>query len=210
MAGVATTAARASALCRQAIAEARRCSAADQVARPDKRVSRCSARSASAGDKGRRCGEFARRSRSTSAASPLPDDFQAHYNRGVVLYRSGERAAAAASYERAIALEPKLAAGHSALGVVESEAGRHEAALRHLEQAISLAPENPEFHNNLGLALDRAQRSDERYPASTPRLLASHDRRRVVQPRRRAAPARPLRRCARERRPRARGRSRRR
>ncbi|HEY2186952.1 MAG TPA: tetratricopeptide repeat protein [Caldimonas sp.] len=90
-----------------------------------------------------------------------PDDFQAHYNRGVVLYHRGDGAAAAASYERAIALAPQLAAGYSALGVVRSEAGAHEAALKHLAHAVAIEPGNAEFHNNLGLGLDRAQRPAE-------------------------------------------------
>ncbi len=165
MAGVAATAERALALCREGrFAEAKALlEPLTQLARPDKRVLallgavclQLGDRATGAGDLARALAFYAR------SIAVRPDDFQAHYNRGVVLYRSGERAAAAAAYERAIALEPKLAAGHSALGVVESEAGRHDAALGHLEQAISLAPENPEFHNNLGLSLDRAQRSDE-------------------------------------------------
>ncbi|HEX4235203.1 MAG TPA: tetratricopeptide repeat protein [Caldimonas sp.] len=87
-----------------------------------------------------------------------PDDFQVHYNRGVVLYHRGEGLAAAASYERALALAPGLAAGHSALGVVQSEADAHGAALENLARAVAIEPGNAEFHNNLGLGLDRAQR----------------------------------------------------
>ena len=165
MAGVAATAERALALCREGrFAEAKALlEPLTQLARPDKRVlALLGAVCLQLGDRATGAGDFARALAFYERSIAVrPDDFQAHYNRGVALYRSGERAAAAAAYERAIALEPKLAAAYSALGVVESEAGRHDAALRHLEQAISLAPENPEFHNNRGLALDRAQRSDE-------------------------------------------------
>ncbi len=90
-----------------------------------------------------------------------PGHFQAHYNKGVVLYQAGEAAAAAACYEQAIVLEPALAAAHSALGVVRSEAGEHEAALRSHDRAIALAPAAADLRNNRGLALDRAHRLDE-------------------------------------------------
>src|SRR5664279_3535098 len=49
-----------------------------------------------------------------------PDNVQAHYNRGVVLYRSGRTADAAASYRAAIVLEPRLGDAHSALGVAQA------------------------------------------------------------------------------------------
>jgi len=87
-----------------------------------------------------------------------PDDFEAHFNRGVVLYHARDPAGAAASYRRALELAPQLAAAHSALAVVQSESGAHAQALANHARAVALEPGNPELHNNRGLALDRAQR----------------------------------------------------
>jgi predicted O-linked N-acetylglucosamine transferase (SPINDLY family) len=152
---------RALALCRQGrLADARALlEPLARVDRPDRRVvallaAVCVQLGDAAAGAGDLTGALACYERSIAVR---PDDFQAHYNRGVVLYHRGDGAAAAASYERALALAPGLAAGYSALGVVQSEAGAHDAALKNLAQAVAIEPGNAEFHNNLGLGLDRAQ-----------------------------------------------------
>jgi predicted O-linked N-acetylglucosamine transferase (SPINDLY family) len=162
VAGVAATVERARALCRQGrFAEAR------AVLEPfaagaalDRRVA------ALLGEACLRLGDAAARAGDVAAAlacyersvAMRPDDFEVHFNRGVVLYHAGDSAGAATSYRRALALAPQLAAAHSALGVVASETGAHEEALASHATALALEPGNPELHNNQGLALDRAQR----------------------------------------------------
>ena len=162
MAGVAATVEHARALCRQnRFAEAR--SLLEPFATGavvDRRVA------ALLGETCLRLGDAAARGGDVAVAltcyersvAMRPDDFEAHFNRGIVLYHSGDRAGAAASYRRALALAPQLAVAHSALGVVESESGAHGTALASHARAVALEPGNPELHNNLGLALDRAQR----------------------------------------------------
>jgi len=165
VAGVAATTERALALCRQGrFADAK--SLLEPLAgveRPDQRILKLlGAVCLQLGDRAAGGGDFAGALACYERSIAVrPDDFQAHYNRGVVLYHAGDAAAAAAAYERAIALRPDLAAAHSALGVVQSEAGAHEAALLNHARAVALDAGNPEFHNNHGLALDRAQRPAE-------------------------------------------------
>ena len=162
MAGVAATVERARALCRQGrFAEARALlEPLAAGAEPDRRVA------ALLGEACLRLGDVAARAGNAAAALECyarsialrPDGFEAHFNRGVLLFHAGDSAAAAASYRRALELEPRLAAAHSALGVVQSEAGAHDEALASHARALALEPTNPELHNNHGLALERAQR----------------------------------------------------
>jgi protein O-GlcNAc transferase len=162
VAGVAATVERARALCRQGrFAEARAVLEPFAAgAAPDRRVA------ALLGEACLRLGDAAARAGDVAAAlacyersvAMRPDDFEVHFNRGVVLYHAGDSAGAATSYRRALALAPQLAAAHSALGVVASESGAHAEALASHARALALEPGNPELHNNQGLALDRAQR----------------------------------------------------
>ena len=162
MAGVAATVERARALCRQGrFAEARALlepfAASGSL---DRRVAALLGEAClRLGDVAARGGDVARALACYERSVALrPDDVEAHFNRGVVLYHAGDAAGAAASYRRALALAPQLAAAHSALGVVESESGAHDEALASHSHAVALAPDNPELHNNHGLALERAQR----------------------------------------------------
>lgn len=61
-----------------------------------------------------------------------------HFNAGVVLLRDKKVEPAAASFRRAVELEPGLARGWSVLAMIEMEAGKHAEALEHADRAIAL------------------------------------------------------------------------
>ena len=162
MAGVSATVEHARALCRQGrFAEARALLEPFAAgATLDRRVAALLGETClRLGDAAARTGDVARALACYERSIAVrPDDFEAHFNRGVVLYHAGDAAGAAASYRRALALAPELAAAHSALGVIASESGVHDEALASHARAVALEPTNPELHNNHGLALDHAQR----------------------------------------------------
>jgi predicted O-linked N-acetylglucosamine transferase (SPINDLY family) len=78
-----------------------------------------------------------------------------HNNLGEAYRALGRTAEAQACYERALALDPALAAAHYNLGLVQS-ASQPSAAQGHYLQAIRLQPNFAAAHNNLGNLL-RAQ-----------------------------------------------------
>ena len=63
--------------------------------------------------------------------------------------------------ERAIAVDPNLAAGHTVLGYIHHDAGRNEDAVRELKRAMELAPTNPEAPRKLAEIYKSAGRFDE-------------------------------------------------
>jgi len=75
-----------------------------------------------------------------------------HYNIGLAKWALGQRAEAAAHWERALALNPDFAQAHMNLGNALREDGRTADAVMHLRRALQLQP-SPFAHNNLGLAL---------------------------------------------------------
>jgi 2-polyprenyl-3-methyl-5-hydroxy-6-metoxy-1,4-benzoquinol methylase/Flp pilus assembly protein TadD len=85
-------------------------------------------------------------------ALAIGEDPNLHYNIGLAKWALGERVAAVAHWQRAIALHPNFAQAHMNLGNALREEGRIEDALPHLRQALHLQP-SPFAHNNLGLAL---------------------------------------------------------
>jgi 2-polyprenyl-3-methyl-5-hydroxy-6-metoxy-1,4-benzoquinol methylase/Tfp pilus assembly protein PilF len=85
-------------------------------------------------------------------ALAIAEDPNLHYNIALAKWGLGERVAAVAHWQRAIALHPNFAQAHMNLGNALREAGRIEEALPHLRQALHLQP-SPFAHNNLGLAL---------------------------------------------------------
>ncbi|MSP60251.1 MAG: tetratricopeptide repeat protein [Myxococcales bacterium] len=63
-------------------------------------------------------------------------------------------AAAAASYRRALELDPALAAAHTNLGNLAHREGHRGEAREHYERALALDPEQPEARYNLANLLD--------------------------------------------------------
>jgi predicted O-linked N-acetylglucosamine transferase (SPINDLY family) len=82
-----------------------------------------------------------------------PRNFAAHINQGNALLALRRPAAAAASYEQAVAVRPDQAAAHSGRGKALFELQRHEDAIASYDQAIALAPDHAATHFERGRAL---------------------------------------------------------
>lgn len=66
-----------------------------------------------------------------AALRHCPDSALLHYNRGIALDHQGRLAEAADSYERSLALDPKLADAHYNLAKLHQQTGDERGALRH-------------------------------------------------------------------------------
>jgi tetratricopeptide (TPR) repeat protein len=77
----------------------------------------------------------------------------AHYNLGLLEHRAGNRAAAFEHYQKALAINPRLAKALGNLGVYYMEAGQTRAALKQFRMAVESDPSLPDPHNNLGTLL---------------------------------------------------------
>jgi tetratricopeptide (TPR) repeat protein len=97
----------------------------------------------------------------TEAVKYRPADPVAHLNLGNALGRAGHLTAAAASYRRALAIQPELAEAHNNLADVELELGHFDAALGSVRQAVQLRPEFADAQQNLGKTLLRLGRYEE-------------------------------------------------
>jgi tetratricopeptide (TPR) repeat protein len=89
------------------------------------------------------------------------DLFDAIHLLASVQLARGKKAAALASYDRAIALRPDHAETHYNRGVALHESQRLPEALAAYERAIALKPDLAEAHNNAGNALSSLDRHDE-------------------------------------------------
>jgi Tfp pilus assembly protein PilF len=78
---------------------------------------------------------------------------EAHYNLGVVLFRQGKTAAAAAHYAEALRLNPGHYRAHSNLAVDLFRQGKLDEAAAHYAEALRLHSDLAEAHNGLGLVL---------------------------------------------------------
>lgn len=71
-----------------------------------------------------------------------PDDLRAWFNLAYAQTLTGEKAAAIASYEKTLALDPKLFQAHMNLAILLLEANRPKDALSHLAAAVEAQPKN--------------------------------------------------------------------
>ena len=78
--------------------------------------------------------------------------------RGVALHQQGQHAAAAASYRRALELDPAYAIAHNNLGVAQYHAGETEGAVDSFRAALSSQPNFVKAWLNLALLLFRGKR----------------------------------------------------
>ncbi|MBI3222554.1 MAG: tetratricopeptide repeat protein, partial [Nitrosomonadales bacterium] len=84
-----------------------------------------------------------------------------HFNLGNALKHLGRLDEAAASYRRALQLNPGFAAAHNNLGATLKDMGRFEEAAASYRRAVELQPDSADAHNNLGTALKELNRLDE-------------------------------------------------
>jgi tetratricopeptide (TPR) repeat protein len=88
------------------------------------------------------------------AVEMIPEDSQIHAQKGISLWRAGDREAAIVHYRKAIQLAPYDARIHRSLGVILSELNRYNEALVELEEAIRLDPKLTYAHYDLGIVLE--------------------------------------------------------
>jgi tetratricopeptide (TPR) repeat protein len=91
----------------------------------------------------------------------VPEDADAHYNRGFLLEREGKYDEAFAHYEQAIRLAPTHVDANMGLGLGLWQKGQADRALFHLEQAVRIDPENAGARKALGLVLSGLGRLPE-------------------------------------------------
>ncbi|MGD0501208.1 MAG: sulfotransferase [Steroidobacteraceae bacterium] len=103
------------------------------------------------------CGRLGARVARQAAAGNAPG----HVNLGNELARRGRMDEAAASYRRALALDPGLAEAHHNLGTVLLESGHVEESLEHYRCAIVAKPAYAEAHGSAGDALMQLERAEE-------------------------------------------------
>jgi tetratricopeptide (TPR) repeat protein len=106
-------------------------------------------------------GDLAEARRLIGHALTLGQSPAAYLNLGHVEAALGDKDAAIALYEKALALDPNLAAAHAACGNAAYELGRYDVALGHLEGALALQPHWPEALNNKGNILRNLRRCEE-------------------------------------------------
>lgn len=82
------------------------------------------------------------------------------YNRGESLALAGKWSEAAADFERAVALSPKLARIHKELGVAYANSKRYQEAVAQFDEAIALEPEYAQAYYYKGMALKMLHESD--------------------------------------------------
>ncbi len=90
------------------------------------------------------------------AVELAPEMPEAHYNRGVALWYSGDHAAALESLERSIRLNPAAGDVYSFLGMARKEMGELDRARQVLHRAIALSPNLPAPYVDLGLVFLRS------------------------------------------------------
>jgi predicted TPR repeat methyltransferase len=92
-----------------------------------------------------------------------PPEEDALTRSGDALLARGEIGQAIVSYERALALNPKVAGAHLRLAAAQAALGRLEEATVSCKNAISLDPSSSSAHNELGCLLDRQGSLSEAY-----------------------------------------------
>ncbi len=110
-----------------------------------------------------RCGE---------AATLAPDHAAVPYTRGIVEMAADDLPGAARHLERALELDPELAAAHRVLGTVRARQGMGRLASRHLAAAGRLEPGNPQALSLLRrLVRPMTRRARRRGDADTSRVV---------------------------------------
>jgi tetratricopeptide (TPR) repeat protein len=89
----------------------------------------------------------------TAAEQQRPDDPRVHNFRGIALAQLARASEAAAEYETAIRLDPKMANAYRNLGFLNWNGRQLEAARLNLERASRLAPDDQFAHYYLGRVL---------------------------------------------------------
>jgi tetratricopeptide (TPR) repeat protein len=86
---------------------------------------------------------------------------RAEFLRGLRFTRTDARQAAAAEFEKAVALDPKFSEAYGNLGVVYTRLGHFDEAVVAFQSALRLDPTTAAHHANLAFALIQLKRYDE-------------------------------------------------
>jgi len=89
------------------------------------------------------------------------NNYLAHHNLGIALYREGQINEAISQYREALGLEPNYAEAHYNLGAALAVQGQTDEAIRQFQEAIRIKPDYAEAHSNLGTAFAREGHLDE-------------------------------------------------
>lgn len=97
-----------------------------------------------------------------------PDDAEVFYNRGKVLFESGQFEEALENFNKAIELKPDYFEAYTNCGVLLSASGQFDKAIEHFNEAIRLKPDLAVAYSNRGNALSECGKTEE--------ALASYDK----------------------------------
>lgn len=106
-----------------------------------------------------------------------PQSADAHHLMGVLAYQTKRYALAVESIERAVQLNPRMAAAFINLGNAYQDAGNSDKAIESYQKALALQPDSAVAHNNLGALLrdrgsvDEAEENFRRALAIQPAYL---------------------------------------
>jgi len=101
---------------------------------------------------------------SSGRTSSDADAAQANLNLGVAYLRQGRPDLAVDNLERALRLNPRLAAAHNALALAHDQLGNNDEAEEHYERAVRLEPSNPSIANTYAVFLCRRNRWTDAEP----------------------------------------------
>jgi protein O-mannosyl-transferase len=95
------------------------------------------------------------------ALAVTKNNYLAHHNLGIALYKEGQIEEAVNQYREALRLEPDDAEAHYDLGTALAVKGQTGEAILQFQAAIRIKPDYAEAHSNLGTALAREGQIDE-------------------------------------------------
>ncbi|MBV8278300.1 MAG: tetratricopeptide repeat protein [Verrucomicrobia bacterium] len=90
-----------------------------------------------------------------------PNDAEAHYNLGLVLFRNGQLDKAIAQYQKGLEINPNYVQAHNNLGNALFQKGQLDEAVAQFQKALEINLNYAEAHNNLGIALFQKGQLDE-------------------------------------------------
>lgn len=86
-----------------------------------------------------------------AALAKTPEDPELYFARGLALQELGKDEPALEAWNKAVELDAKMFAAHSAIGTVHLDAGRFGEARAAFEAALAIKPDHAVVHHNLGV-----------------------------------------------------------